>query len=182
MKRPSKQTERWLIGILGVACLAMIVSLIVRIYGGVQVKAAPAAAAREPRADSRRTGHAADDLARYDLSLNLGLLKQIETHPLPESSRNPFEYPPPPKPKVTEMGPAMPAPPPPPPTLPLKAIGYSVKAGNIPEALVTDEQDMYVVHKGDTFAKRYHVLSLTPDRVEIQDDTTHQTVQLPIAQ
>jgi hypothetical protein len=181
MKRPSKQTERWLIGILGVACLAMIVSLIVRIYGGVQVKAAPAAAAHESKADSQRTGRAADDLARYNLSLNLDLLKQVETHPLPESSRNPFEYPPPPKPKVTDSGPAVPVAPPPLPTLPLKAIGYSVKAGNIPEALVTDDQDMYVVHKGDTFAKRYHVLSLTPDRVEIQDDTTHQTVQLPIA-
>jgi hypothetical protein len=182
MKRPSKQTERWLIGILGVACLAMVVSLVVRVSRGVQVKAAPAAAARESKASPGRTGHAADDLARYDLSLNLGLLKQIETHPLPESSRNPFEYPPPPKPKVEETGPATPVAPPPLPTLPLKAIGYSVKAGNIPEALVTDEQDMYVVHKGDTFAKRYHVLSLTPDRVEIQDDTTKQTVQLPIAQ
>jgi hypothetical protein len=183
MKRPNKQTERWLIGILGVVCLALVVSLARRIFGGARVSAAPPAASRASgKLDARRA--AKDDLARYDPSLDLALLKQIETHPLPESSRNPFEYPPPPPPKpvATASGPANPAPPPPPPALPLKAIGYSVKDGGIPEAAVTDAENLYVVHAGETFGKRYHVLSLTPNKVEIQDDTTHQTVELPIAQ
>jgi hypothetical protein len=186
MKRPSKQTERWLVGILGVVCLALVIVLTRRIFGGAQVSAAPPASARESQPIAGRQGGSrratGDDLARYNPSLNLDLLKQIETHSLPESSRNPFEYPPPPKPKVNEAGPAQPPAPPPPPALPLKAIGYSVKAGNIPEAVVTDEQDIYVVHVGETFAKRYRVLSLTPNKIEIQDATTQQTVQLPIAE
>jgi hypothetical protein len=181
MKRPSKQTERWLIGILGVVCLALMVSLVRRISRGAEASAAPRAST--PSSAGRKGAVARDDLSRYDPTLNLELLKQIENHPLPKSSRNPFEYPPPPPPKVveTDSGPAGAAPPPPPPTLPLKAIGYSVRGDNVPEAVVTDDQDVYVVHVGETFAKRYHVLSLTPNKVEIQDATTHQTVLLPIA-
>jgi hypothetical protein len=187
MKRPRKETERWLVGILGVACLALLVILTRRIFVGAQVSAAPSATAQESGARAGRKGAAGqaskDDLARYNPSLDLDLLKQIETQPLPSSSRNPFEYPPPPAPKTesAETGPVAPAPPPPPPALPLKAIGYSVRAGNVPEAVVADEQDIYVVHAGETFAKRYRVLSLTPNKVEIQDATTHQTVELPIA-
>jgi type II secretory pathway pseudopilin PulG len=187
MKRPSKQTERWAMGILGVVCLALVVFLSKRIFSGnvAQVSAAQTASAQGSQAMGRRTGGAkpavGDDLARYNPELKLDLLEQIETHPLPASSRNPFEYPPPP-PKPIDVSKTTPLPPPPPPTLPLKAIGYSVKAGNVPEAVLTDDQDLYVVHVGDTFAKRYRVLSLTPNKIEIQDATTQQTVQLPIAQ
>ena len=57
-----------------------------------------------------------------------------------------------------------------------------MKAGNVAEAVLADEQDIYVVHVGETFANRYHVLAISPDRVDIQDATTQQTVHLPIAQ
>jgi hypothetical protein len=183
----SKQTEKWTIRLLGVVCLVLVFFLVKRTFSGslAKVNAARPGTSPASRALAQRRGDAGaaarDDLARFNPQLNLELLKQIENHPLPESSRNPFEYPPPPKPKQTDAGERTPPPPPPPPTLPLKAIGYSVKVGNVPEAVVTDDQDIYVVHAGETFAKRYSVVSLTPNRIEIHDATTKQTVQLPIA-
>jgi hypothetical protein len=63
----------------------------------------------------------------------------------------------------------------------LKSLGYSEKNGR-QEAFVSDDDQTYVVHEGETFAQRYHVLKITPQFVEISDETTHQTVQLPFAQ
>lgn len=189
MKRPSKQAERWTVGILCAVCLGLMVFLSRQVLSdnAGQASAAQSVPVRNSHAIVRPRAVAMpaairDDLERYNPELNLELLKQIETHPLPESSRNPFEYPPPPKPKPSPIGPTIPPPPPPPPPLPLKAIGYSIKAGNVAEAVVTDDEEIYVVHVGETFAKRFRVLSLTPDKIEIQDATTQQIVQLPIAQ
>ncbi len=189
MKRLSKQTERWAIGLLGVVCLALIVSLVWKVFSSAmpRVSAAQVPAARDSHAALRepataRPPAARDDLERYNPQLNLALLKEIEDHPLPKTARNPFEYPPPPPSKIEKAAVVTPPPPPPPPPPPIKAIGYSVKPGNVAEAVVADETDIYVVHVGDTFAKRYHVLAIAPDRIDIQDAQTQQTVHLPIAQ
>jgi hypothetical protein len=183
----SKQTERWAIGILGVVSLALVAFLAWKNFSSSvpQVRAAQSATA-DSHATLRRPGGpraaARDDLERFNPALNLALLKQIESQALPKTARNPFEYPPPPKPKETPAVVTEKPPPPPPPPPPIKAIGYSVKAGNVAEAIVADDQDIYVVHVGETFANRYHVLAISPDRIDIQDATTQQTVHLPIAQ
>ncbi|MGE5325967.1 MAG: hypothetical protein ACM3NO_02915 [Deltaproteobacteria bacterium] len=177
----SKQAEKWGIRVLGIVCLALVASLGWRIFASSSSKVDAAQSGAAQRGTASPAKH--DDLQRYNPQLNLALLKQIESQPLPKTARNPFEYPPPPAPPVqpSQVAPAPPPPPPPPPP-PIKAIGYSVKAGNIPEAVVMDEQDIFVVHVGETFANRYHVLAISPDRVDIQDATTQQTVHLPIAQ
>jgi hypothetical protein len=178
-----KKAERWGIGVLGVVCLALVAWLTWKTLGNSSSKVS---AAQDSGAAQRRPGSAPPaargGLERFNPALNLALLKKIESQPLPKTARNPFEYPPPPKPKETPTVVAEKAPPPPPPPPPIKAIGYSVKAGNVAEAVVADEQDIYVVHVGDTFANRYLVLAISPDRVDIQDATTQQTVHLPIAQ
>jgi hypothetical protein len=189
MIRLSRKSERWAIGVLGVVCLGLGVSLFWQVLKSAlpNMSSAQPAASRDSRKGSNPPAAArakpGDDLERYNPELDLALLKQIETQSLPKAERNPFEYPPPPAPKVAETAAKEPPPPPkPPPPPPIKAIGYSVKAGNVAEALVADEQDIYVVHVGDTFANRYHVLAISPDRIDIQDATTQQTVHLPIAQ
>lgn len=182
MIRLNTKHERWVIGVLGIGCLALVAMLAWKVFAtsGSKVNAAQSAAAK--RGPAGRAG-GRDDLERFNPQLNLALLKQIESQPLPKATRNPFEYPPPPAPKVQPAAPPpTPAAPPPPPPPPIKAIGYSVKAGNVAEAVVADEQEIYVVHVGDTFANRYHVLAISPDRIDIQDATTQQTVHLPIAQ
>ncbi len=184
MTTTRRKVERWAAGILGVVCLVLLLKLI--FANGMPVSAArPSAAgiraAIPKRADARKATPQ-DDLEHYDPELKIDLLKKIESQALPKLARNPFEYPPPPTPakSIDAQRAAEPVAPPPPP-LPFKAIGYSVKTGGVPEVVITDDQDLYVVHAGETFAKRFRVLSLTSSRVEIEDVTTHQVAQLPIA-
>lgn len=184
MIRLKPQIEKWAVGILGIVCLALVLNIVLESGGTANAArpSHPAARAGGGSASSTSGSKSLDELARYDPELNLDLLKKLEARPAPEISRNPFEYPPPPSAakaaKAVESGPPQPPPPPP---VPLKAIGYSIKDGGVPEAVITDELDIYVVHVGETFGKRYQVMSLTPNRVEIHDSTTQQVVQLPIA-
>jgi hypothetical protein len=182
MRSISAKSEKWAIGILAAVSLVLLVHLVFR--DGVMAGAAhpgvlkPPAAARAqlPRPPAAQV---ADLIA--DPGVDLKLLETLQKRPLPELARNPFEFPPPPAPKRSAAGAAGPATPPPPPPLPLHAIGYSQRAGQPPEAVLTDDEDIYVVHAGDTFGKRYTVVSLTPAQVEIHDALTQQTVELPIA-
>lgn len=173
------QAEKWLRVGLGVACLLLIAHLLMQ-FGGVRTggsRAVPAAAA----AGRTRPADSMDDLVRYDPVVRLDLLKKFQARPLPQLARNPFEAeaPKPVAPPVT--APAPPPPPPAPPPIPLKSLGYSERNGR-QEAFVSDDDQTYVVHEGETFAQRYRVLKITPKFVEISDETTHQTAQLPFAQ
>ncbi len=172
------QAEKWLRVGLGVACLLLIVHLVMQ-FGGVRTggsRAVPSAAA----AARARPADSLDELVRYDPVIRLDVLKKFQARPLPQFARNPFEAEAPKPVAPAAAAPAAPPPPPPPPPIPLKSLGYSEKNGR-QEAFVTDDDQTYVVHEGETFAQRYHVLKITPKFVEISDETTHQTVQLPFA-
>ncbi len=178
------QSEKWVRRVLGVVCLLLVIDIVFQ-FGGVRaaaarllVRAGGGAAKRLPTASSPSS---ADELARYDPKVRLDLLKKLQSRPLPRIARDPFGM----EAQRAAAQPPAPAPapiaPPPPPPIPLKGLGYSEKDGR-QEAFVADEDQTYVVHEGEAFAQRYRVLKITPKFIEIQDDSTHQTVQLPFAQ
>ncbi len=183
--RISGRVEKWVKGVLGVVCLLLLIDLVTQIGGvkaGSNRSSAPAAAAgTRPLAPSSQKG--ADDLSRYDPVVRLDLLKELQSRRLPKSTRNPFEF-------VASRSAAQPASsepsaapsPPAPPPVPLKTLGYSEKGEGQQEAFVSDEEQVYVVHEGETFAQKYKVLKITPKFIEIEDESSHQTVQLPFAQ
>ena len=180
------QIKKWSALILGLVCVVLLFNLI--FSKGTNVKAARPSAqtiARTTQNHARVTRPGpVDDLARYNPELNVELLERIDSRSMPSLSRNPFEFPPPPPaPPKQDQAPIQNyvAPPPKPPPIPLKAIGYSVKTGGVPEAVVMDDEGVYVVHVGETFAKRFRVIALTPNWVEIEDASTKQSIQLPIA-
>jgi len=125
---------------------------------------------------------ARDELSRYDSEIKLELLTDIQSRPLPTIERNPFEFPPAKKAPEAPVyvGRKLPPPPPPPPPMPFKMIGYSEKTGGVKEAIIEDAEEIYVVHEGETFAKRYRVNKITPTSAEIVDTSSGQTAQLPI--
>jgi hypothetical protein len=55
-----------------------------------------------------------------------------------------------------------------------KPLGYVERAGGHIEAIVSLNDQVYVVHEGDLFADKYRVLKLSPDSVEAVDETTAQ--------
>ena len=181
----SGQREKWATVLLAVVCLALVINIAqssrpVR-AGGARPSPSPASPATRR---SVSPNHAKEDVAQDDPEVRLGLLKEFQSRPLPELDRNPFEFPPAhvdhnPQPTAP---PPTPPPPPPPPPMPIKALGYAEKAGAVREAYVTDDDQVYVVHAGETFAGHFRVLKIDPQRIEIQDDSSRQTAQLPFPQ
>jgi hypothetical protein len=60
----------------------------------------------------------------------------------------------------------------------IKTIGYAEKAGGQLEAIILQEDEVQVVHIGDRIEGRYRVTKVSPDSVEIIEETL---VQSPIA-
>lgn len=179
------QVEKWATGFLAVVCALLILNLVMRggARGGSPRPATSAVSSGGPLGRAA-AGRSVDELARYDPRIRLEQLKELENRPLPKLARNPFEL------EVRQASkqeqaaaPAStPSAPPAPPPFPLKVVGYTERAGGTPEAIVTDEDQIYVVHEGEVFAKRYHVLKISSAQVEIADDTTRQTVRLMVPQ
>jgi hypothetical protein len=55
-----------------------------------------------------------------------------------------------------------------------KPLGYVERAGGRVEAVVSQDDQIYVVHEGDLFADKYRVLKISPELVEALDETTVQ--------
>jgi hypothetical protein len=187
------QFQKWGAGVLGVVSCALLVRLFFQINGvragnrrprataSQQVKATRSSGGKAPAASQS----APDELARYNSDVKLDLLKQLEDRPLPELGRDPFEFAgvaPAKAAPVSTAAPPPAAPPPAPPPVSLKPMGYSEGKGGVKEAMVSDEDQVYVVHEGDSVGTRYKVIKITPTAITIEDATLHQTVDLPIPQ
>jgi hypothetical protein len=59
-------------------------------------------------------------------------------------------------------------------------MGYSEGRGGTKEAMVSDEDQIFVVHEGDAVGTRYKVIKITPTVITVEDATLHQTVDLPV--
>ncbi len=179
---------------LGAACVFLVFKLISEISGS------PVEAAREQDPVTRSSSPSSDSpkplrkeinkLASADPGLEIQALKEYVARPLPDNTRDPFDFAATPPPQIrpgasgggglggaggTE-GNAAPAPP----QIPLQALGYSVRVGVGGEAYLADSDQIYIVHQGDVVSKQYRILRVTPSVVEVQDEASGQTVQLPI--
>jgi len=182
----SARKQAWGIGALTVLALILVWNL-VRQYrgthsqsGGKLVAAVVVSHGREGKPAS----HAADDLVQYDPAVHFDALKSLDSRPLPDEDRNPFQFVGGVAAPVVAQaaGPApqvAPAPPPPP---PLKAVGYNELPGGGKEAMVTFNDDLQVVHEGDTVGEKFKVLTISPSMVVVENGDTHEKIDLPIAQ
>jgi hypothetical protein len=181
--------EKWGAGVLGAVSLVLLANLALqynrrRVGGsGPRARTALRAKASAPpgakaAAEKQKTS---DELSRYDPLVELDLLKEFQDRPLPELARNPFEFVAAralASPVQTAAAAPAPAPPPPPPVT-LKPMGYSEGKGGVKEAMVSDEDQVFVVHEGESVGTRYKVIRITPTVITIEDATIHQTVDLP---
>ncbi len=183
--------EKWGVVVLGVVSFALLVNLVVHINRGHAGNTRPRATAPPrakattlpgPKAPAGRQ-KVSDELSRYNPVVKLDLLKQLEDRPLPELDRNPFEFVATPAhlaPGQTAAATPVAAQPTPPPPVTLKPMGYSEGKGGIKEAMVSDEDQVFVVHEGDSIGTRYKVIKITPTVITVEDATIHQTVDLPV--
>jgi hypothetical protein len=163
-------------------CGFLVVRLIVATaHVGAGAHSLPLAAVRPAPA---RSGGAGDGMGAYDPRLHLDELARLSRRPLPRLDRDPFQFEPTPEQvqarNAAEAKANQPPAPPPLPPVPLKAVGFDQDDhGRYSACLVDDQEETFVVHEGEEFDKRFRVLRITPAMVEIQDETYHQTVQLP---
>ncbi len=186
MKLPAS-IEKLGIVVLGVVSLVLGANLVSQ-YRAMQpgISHAHALTLRAaPRRVPKASAHAADDLAQFDPDLHIAALKTQDARPLPDEDRDPFEFvggPPAPAPTPAAGGPKVAPAPPPPPPLPVKAVGYNELPGGGKEAMVTFNDDLLVVHEGDSIGTKFKVVKINPTAVVIEDGETHETHELAFPQ
>jgi len=185
MKLPTG-ANKWIVPVLGVVCLFLVMNLVAQ-YRGWQPSKSPASASSTrvlPRQAGKRALPSADDLAQYDPAIHLAELKALDSRHLHDEDNDPFGVvaaAPPPQP-IAAGGPAPNQPPPPPPPPPLKAMGYNELPGGKKEAMLTYNDDLLVVHEGDTVGTKFKVVKIDPNQIVVEDGDTHQTLELPFPQ
>src|SRR5213076_1962694 len=96
MKKVASKREKWIAAGLGVACAALLANLAVRsnfVRAGAPRSAAPPPPVRTVSAPGpHKDPSSADELARYDPEVRLDLLSDLDSRPLPQIDRNPFQF------------------------------------------------------------------------------------------
>ena len=88
---------------------------------------------------------------------------------------------PPPRP----IGPPPQLGPPPPPPLPpinLKFFGTAMRANGVRQAFLLQGEDVYLASKDDIVARKYRIVSISANSIQVEDMTNHNTQTLPLQQ
>lgn len=160
----------------------------------VQTPAGPAARRVGRRRGPRTPAAATTVTASLDPRLRFDLLKSSENTEYKGTGRNIFRAesePVIPKPvdnglaKKTNTPPPNPVPqpppgPPPPPPIPLKYFGLGTRSGEAREAFLLLNDDVFVAKEGEVVARRYKVVRINPNSVEIEDLLSNNTQTIPL--
>ncbi|HUK88171.1 MAG TPA: hypothetical protein VLT85_10945 [Terriglobales bacterium] len=159
--------------------------------------ATPAPAARPQPQEAGRPGArrgAAAATASLDPTLRLDLLQASENTDYAGSGRNifrPYEPPPPPvspkdRNKQAEscilLHPGCPDYVPPPPPITLKFFGFASGAGGAKRVLLADGDIVFVAREGDIVNRRYKILKISSNSVEVEDVLNNNRQVLFLAQ
>ena len=75
-----------------------------------------------------------------------------------------------------------PAPPPPPPPIELKYYGYATPAGGIRRIFLAQGEDVFIAKEGEIVDRRYKVVRISPNAVEILDVLSNNRQSIPLTQ
>jgi hypothetical protein len=141
-----------------------------------------AAAKLSGKAGARKTGPVM--LAQsLDPTLRMDLLKTSEDVTYKGSGRDIFQNQPEPPPipkevkKVIDTGPP---PPPPPPPIPLKFYGFSGSKNGPKQVFLSKGDDIFIAKEGQIVDRRYKILKIGPNSVEVEDVLTNNRQTLPL--
>ena len=196
------RTRNLLTAGLLVVCVLMVLRLVLAasgVWGGSGSTSSSSAASESSSSAARSRVPAASVPAETGAgaaTLHLEELARLDGRALPDFEHNPFQYGPTPEQikaqhqaeEIAQHPPPPVAPPPPP--VPFKAIGYEqAPAGQRVAYLCVsggtgcaEDQQPYAVRDGQEFGQHFKVLRITDSMVEVEDESYHQTVQLPFPQ
>jgi hypothetical protein len=100
------------------------------------------------------------------------------------SGRDIFQNKPDPPPPIPEpVKPVIdtrPPPPPPPPPIPLKFYGFSGNKSGPKQVFLSKGDDIFVAKEGQVIDRRYKVIKIGPNSVEVEDVLTNNRQTLPL--
>ncbi len=175
------KTKTILAGVLAVIAVALVVHAF---WGGGEDTAPATEAAQHGSAKAGRKTHTL--LARsLDPSLRFDLLKESEDVTYKGTGRNIFrsEAPPPAIPQPVQQAMQQdtgPPPPPPPPPIDLKFYGYAGPKGGNRQIFLLRGEDIFLAKEGQIIDRRYKILHIGANSVEIQDVLTNHTETKPL--
>jgi hypothetical protein len=126
---------------------------------------------------------------RLDPTLDLNLLSQSEEIKYAGNGRNifvagslPIE-----KPKgtgATDQQTALHQPPPvpPPPPITLKFFGFANRPGETKRVFLSQGEDVFIAAEGDIVNRRYRILHISPNAVDVEDVINNNRQSLPLTQ
>jgi hypothetical protein len=179
-------TNRWKVPVIfGLAALALVLFFFNIVWPALRPAAAPEAAATPPapplpaRAGTRGAPAAPQSL---DPTLHLGLLASVEGVQYKGSGRNIFrehEEPTPiPKPVASAL--TTPAGPQPPPPINLRFFGFASRPGEAKRVFLSQGEDVFIAAEGDIVNRRYRVLHIGVNSVEVEDVLGGRRQVLPL--
>jgi len=190
-------------GALGVVAIALIATQFGGWFGGNSSSAAAPVTtastdlgkeiARPPRnpTHTKRGANTKQQSAgrNLDPTLQLALLKASEDTKYEGTGRNIFKVfvEPPPrivKNPVLDQKPVAQGPPPPPPPPPsnLKFYGFATPQGGLKRIFLTKNEDVFIAKEGDIVDRRYKVVRISPNAVEILDVLSNNRESIPLTQ
>jgi len=153
---------------------------------GKEIARAPRNSTRTRRGANTRTQNTARNL---DPTLQLALLKASEDTKYEGTGRNIFKVfvEPPPrivKNPVLDQKPVAQGPPPPPPPPPsnLKFYGFATPQSGLKRIFLTKNEDVFIAKEGDIVDRRYKVVRISPNAVEILDVLSNNRENIPLTQ
>ena len=138
---------------------------------------------------NRNSASKKDPAQTLDPSLRFNVLKSSEDTKYEGSGRNIFrvfvEPPPPPIVKVNTDQQAQvqgPPPPPPPPPIELKFYGFATPAGGTKRIFLAHNEDVFIAKEGDIVDRRYKVMKISANSVDILDVLSNNRQSIPLTQ
>jgi len=141
-------------------------------------------------AKKRNTNKNQPTVASLDPTLRFDLLRSSENREYTGGKRNIFEaedivIPTPitsDKTARVDIGPKLPPPPPPPPPINLKFYGFASKAGETKQIFLLSGDDVFLAREGEIVNRRYRVIHITNNSVEIEDVLNNNRQTIPLTQ
>ena len=118
-----------------------------------------------------------------DPTLRVDLLKTSEDVTYKGSGRDIFQNQPEPPPIPKEIQPVIntgPPPPPPPPPIPLKFYGFTGNKSGLKEVFLSKGDDIFIAKEGQIIDRRYKIIKIGPNSVEVEDVLTNNRQTLPL--
>jgi hypothetical protein len=145
--------------------------------------AAQSTAAQKPGKPGARKAANVVLAQSLDPTLRLDVLKSSEDVTYKGSGRDIFQSQPEPDPIPKVKTPVIatgPPPPPPPPPIPLKFYGFSGNKSGPKQVFLSKGEDIFIAKEGQIIDRRYKILKIGPNSVEVEDVLNNNRQTLPL--